>query len=171
VRAVGRKRLGEPVAAGGENVADELDRPAAAEPTVRAQAQPHPVARPQLGAQHAERQIGVRQERLDCSTPLLAQLGDVGFGRAEQECRLALGRQRRGRVVGVEVLEPALGELVGELGMRGAAHPERVPGAEDVVQVPRLGQLRGTDAAPELVLALEHAHAPPAASEQSCAGE
>src|SRR6185436_5016779 len=78
---------------------------------------------------------------------------------------------RRGRMVGVQVLEPAPGELLAELGVRRAADPERMPGAEDVVEVAGLGQLGRADAAAELRLALEDAHAPAATRQQRGTGE
>ena len=56
-------------------------------------------------------------------------------------------------------------ELVAELCVRGTADPERVPGAEHVVEEPRLGQLLGLDRAAEPVVALEHADAPVRARE------
>ena len=69
-------------------------------------------------------------------------------------------------MLSVEVLEPARGELVAQLGMGRAADPERMPGAEDIMQEARLGQLRRLDRSPQLCLALEHADAPAAPREQ-----
>jgi hypothetical protein len=66
----------------------------------------------------------------------------------------------------VQVLEASRCELLLQLGVRRATDPERMPGAEDVVEVARLGQLRRLDRAAELGLALEHADVPAAAREQ-----
>ena len=92
VRAIRGEGVGQPVATRGQHVAGELDRASAAEPPVGLRREPEPVARPELRAEHAEREVGVRQERLDGAAPLFAQLGDVGLGRAEQEGRLAVGK-------------------------------------------------------------------------------
>ena len=100
-----------------------------------------------------------------------AELRRVRLGGAQQERRLAVREQRARRQLGVQVLEPARGQVVAEQRVRGAADPERVPGAEDVVPEARLGELRRPDRAAEPVVPLEHADAPAGAREQRAAGE
>ena len=169
--AFGDERLGQPVTAGDEHVARELDRPLPPEPPQALHPEAETVPRPQLGSEHAEGEVRRREERLDRAAPLLAQLGDVRLGRAQEKGRLAVRKERGCRVLRVQVLEPAGGELVAELGVSRAADPERMPGAEDVVQVAGLGDLGRADRTAELVLALQHAHAPAAACKQRRAGE
>ena len=72
------------------------------------------------------------------------------------------GKSGAGRKLGVQVLEPARGEVVAEERVRGAADPERVPGREDVVVEAGLGDLGRLDRAAEPVVPLEHADAPAA---------
>ena len=74
-------------------------------------------------------------------------------------------------VVVVDTLGIASPEAVAELRVRGAADPERMPCAEDVVVEARLGDLRGLDRAAEPVVPLEHAHALARACEQRGARE
>ena len=95
----------------------------------------------------------------------------VRVGGAKQERRLAVRIGRAGREVGVQVLEPAGGEVVAEQGVRRAADPERMPGGEHVVPEARLGDLGGLDRAAEPVVPLEHADAPAGTGEQRAAGE
>ncbi len=93
-----------------------------------------PGARPELRAEHAEREVGVREEPLEHAGPLGPELARVALRVAQQEGRLAVGKRRPGRQLGVEVLEPARREIVAEQRVRGAADPERMPRAEDVVR-------------------------------------
>src|SRR5262249_31715519 len=151
----------------------ELDHPAAPETAVGLQPEREPVSRPELGAEHSKRQIGVRIESVEHRSPGVAvarpvtlELNRVRVGAAEQKRRLAVREERRRREVGVRVLEPALGELVAQLRVRRPADPERVPGTEDVVQVAGLGQLCGPNRASEVSAALEYAHTPTLASQQ-----
>ena len=146
-------------------------KPLAPEAPQRLRAEPEPGRRPELGAEHAEREVGVREEALEHAGPLGAELVRVRLGGAQEERRFAVGVRGRGRQLGVEVLETARRELVAELRVRRAADPERVPRAEDVVQEPGLRQLRGLDRAAEPVVPLEHAHAPAPAREQRAARE
>ena len=60
VRLLVRERRRQPVAGGEERVARELDEPAPAELRVRLAAEREPLARPELGAEDAERDLGVR---------------------------------------------------------------------------------------------------------------
>ena len=62
VRALVLERLRRPVAAAREHVPGELDQAAPAEPPERLRAEPRAVARPELGREDAEREVGVRQE-------------------------------------------------------------------------------------------------------------
>jgi pyrroline-5-carboxylate reductase len=97
---------------------------------------------------------------------MAVELGRVLVGGAEEERRLAVGKERGGRVVGVDVLEPVPGEVATELGVRSAADPEWMPRAEDVVPVARDGDLGGSDRAAEPAVPLEYADLPAAAREQ-----
>ena len=87
------------------------------------------------------------------------ELDGVRVGARGQERGFAVREQRAGRMLGVEVLEPALCEVVAELGVGRASNPQRVPRAEDVVPESRCGQLGRLDRAAELVLRLNHADA------------
>ena len=78
-----------------------------------------------------------------------------------RNARLAVGVRRRGRVLGVQVLDAARLELGAELRVCRAPDPQRVPRAEDVVMEARPGDLRRLDRAPELGFALEDTDAPP----------
>ena len=178
VGAPGGEVVGQPVAARGEDVAGELDQAAGAEPAEGLDPEPEALAGPELGAEDAECEIGRREKAVENPTPGIAvslgvavELGRVRIGVAEQERRLAVGVERRGGMAGVQVLEPVRSELVGELGVSGASDPQRVPGTEDVVEIPGLGQLRGLDRAAEGRAPLEHADVPPAPCEQGGTGE
>ncbi len=74
-------------------------------------------------------------------------------------------------MLGVQVLEPALGKRLAKLGVRGAAHPEWMPGAEDVVVETRLGELSCTDSSAQLRLPFEDGHAPAGTCQECGAGE
>ena len=178
VHALRPERPLEPVAAGEEEVAGERGEPVTPDPPQRLEAEREPCASPQLGAEHAEREVGVREElgehvapRLAVAAPVPLELLGVAVGAAEQERCLAVGEGRGGRVLGVQVLEPARGEVVAELRMRRTAHPEGVPRTEDVVVEAGLGDLGRVDRAAEPVVALEHAHAPARAGEKGAARE
>ena len=160
VRALRRERRLEPVAARLQQLAGERRGAAAPEAAQRLRAEGEAGRRPELGAEHAEREVGVREEPLEDAGPLRAELARVALGVAQQERRVAVGERRRGRQLGVQILEPARRELVAELRVRGAADPERMPRAEDVVEEAGLGQLRRVDRAAEPVVPLEHADAP-----------
>jgi hypothetical protein len=133
---------------------------------------------PQLGPEHAEGQVRVREELCEERVPRSAvarvvavELGRIRLGGPQQERALAVGVQRARRQLGVQVLEPVSPEVVAELRVRRATDPERMPCAEDVVVEPRLRQLRGLDRTAEPVVALQHAHVPPRLREQSGARE
>ena len=171
VRALrGEGRL-EPVAARLQGFAEEGERARAAEPPDGLRGEREPRRRPELGAEDAEGEVGVREELLEHARPLRPELLRVPIWGAEEEGRAAVREGRGRRQVGVDVLEPARRELAAELGMGGAADPERVPRAEDVVKEARLGQLLGLDRAPEPIVALEHADAPAGAGKQGGAGQ
>src|SRR5206468_9284378 len=134
--------------------------------------------RPELGPEDAEGQIGIREEAVEhlppgvavaCGVPV--ELLRVRVRAPEQEGRLAVRIERRRWVVGVQVLEPTRRELVPELRVRRAADPERMPGAEDVVVEPGLGELRGLNRTPEVPAALEDANVPAGPSQQRRAGK
>ena len=171
MRALRRERRLEPVAARLQHLARERGGPATAEPPHGLRPERESRRRPQLGAEDAEREVGVGEEALEHARPLGPELLRVPLRRAQEERRAAVRKRRRRGQLRVEVLEPARRELVAELGVRGAADPERMPGAEDVVQEPRLGQLLGLDRAAEPVVALEHADAPLRSREQRRARE
>jgi hypothetical protein len=74
-------------------------------------------------------------------------------------------------MLGIQVLEPALGKRLAKLGMRGAAYPEWMPGAEDVVVETWLGELSRPDRSAQLRLAFENGHAPAGTCQECGAGE
>ena len=127
-------------------------------------------ARPELGPEHAEGEVGVRHEAVE-RPPARPRRRRARAGRAPPRSPRPSGagtpprrpgRRGRRRQLGVQVLEPAGRELVAEHRVRGAADPERMPGGEHVVVEAGLGDLRRLDRAAEPVVALEHADAPAA---------
>ena len=178
VRARRRERLGQPVASRHEQAGGELGRAAASESPVGPQSEPGAVSRPQFGAEHAEREVGVREEVLEHRPPrssvaalVPVELGGIRVGRPQEERGLPVRKQRRGRMIRVDVLEAVTREVVAEPGVRGAAHPERMPGAEDIMVKARLCDLGRLDRTAEPVAALEHADAAARFGEQCRAGE
>ncbi len=178
VRSPGGKGLRQPVAGRDQKPCSELGRAAPAQPPVGAQGKRRAVPRPELRAEHPEGEVGVGEEPVEHGEPGGAvtgleavELGGVRVGGAQQERRLAVRKQRRRRMLGVQILETVTGEVAAEPGVRRAADPERVPGTEDVVMESRLRDLRRLDRAPEPVVPLEHAHVTPGLGEQSGAGE
>ena len=167
VRALVVERVGEPVARGEERVPGELDEAAPAELPVRLAAEREALSRPELGAEHAERDVGSRHELVELPLPGVAELGHVGGAVGGEVRARAVRERRRGRQVGVEVLEPEPVEVRLQLGVGGGADPERVPGGEDLVPEARRRQVvDGLDRAAEPVVPLEHAHAPAVFREQ-----
>ena len=171
VRPLGRERLHEPVAARLEQLAGERRGPGAAEPAVCLEREREAGHAPELRAEQAEGEVGVREEPLQHIRPLRSELARILPGVAEQECRRAVRKSARRRQIGVEVLEASRGEVVRQLRMRCAAHPQRMPRAEHVVEVAGHCELLRPDAAPEPVVALEHADAPAGVGEQGAARE
>ena len=166
------ERVGEPVAGGEQRVPGELDEAAPAELPVGLAAEREALTRPELGAEHAERDVRARHELVELPLPRLAELGDVG-GAVGREVRARAVRERgRGRQVGVQVLEPEAVEVRLQLGIGGRADPERVPGGEDLVREPGRGQaVDRLDRAAEPVVSLEHADAPAVLREERGARE
>src|SRR4051812_44174729 len=99
------------------------------------------------------------------------ELGGVRLGRAQQEGAFAVGVERPGGELGVQVLEAVARQVGTELRMRRAAHPKWMPGAVDVVQEPRRGEMRRLDRTPEPVVALQNADVPAALRKQRRAGK
>ena len=90
-----------------------------------------------------------------------SELGDVVFERGREERCGAVRVGRAGRKLGVQVLEPAPVELGLQLGVRGRAREERMPGCEHLVREAGNGEVRRrSDAPAELRLALEDADVP-----------
>src|SRR5438309_9451742 len=94
------------------------------------------------------------------------ELGCVCVRRRREENSFAIWVNRSRRMLGVQIVEPALRELVPELRMSGPSDPERMPRAEDVVEETRVRQLGGLDGAAQLMFCLEHANAPAASRVQ-----
>ena len=144
----------QPVAARRQHVAAERREPAAAEPPVRLHAEPrrpHRTTARCRGRRRRAPRCGRNATRHRHRPRLGPSSAAFASRRVGEERALAVRERRRRRVLGVQVLEPARGELVAELRVRRPADPERMPGAEDVVQEAGLGQLRGLDRAAELV--------------------
>ena len=161
-----------------DDAAAELGEPAPAEPAVRLQGERGPGGRPQLGAEDAEGEVGVRHEAGHDLPPCSAvavgvpvELGRVPVGVGGEERGDAVGVQRPGRMLGVQILEPVGAESLAELRMGRPADPEGMPRAEHVVDESRLGELRSLDRAAELVVRFEDANAPAAAGEKRSGGE
>src|SRR6476619_1183442 len=90
------ERVRKPVAARREHVARELGETAATQPPKRLQTQPEPVARPELGPEHAEREVSVWEEARQHPPPgvpvtggVAVELGGVRVSVAQQEGGLA----------------------------------------------------------------------------------
>ena len=141
--------------------ARELDEPARAETTQRLPRQLRAVARPQLGREHAEGELGVRHELADGALP--------GQGRAPRRSARATSSGRRCRRPGKSVAvgrsvfrysSPRASRSSFELGVGGGAGEERMPAGEDLVHEAGLGDLGRPDRAAEPVVPLEHADAP-----------
>ena len=173
------ERHGGPVAAGRERATCEVQEAPATEPAEHPLTEPEAPGRPELGAEDAEREVGVRHELLELPLPggtvagrPAVELGDVRLHRRLQEHRRAVGVCRARRQVGVQILETAPVELVAELGVRRGAREERVPGAHHLVGEAgqRVVRLRA-DGAPEPVRPLEHADAPAVSGEERAGGE
>ena len=178
VSPLGREGGGQPVAARSEHVPRELDESAASEPAVGLQPEREPVARPEFGPEHAEGEIGIRNEAVEHPPPgspvardMTVELLRVRVRAAEQKRRIAVRIERRSWILGVPVLEPASRQLVAELRVRRAADPERMPGAEDIVLEPGVGELRRLNGPTKVLAALEHANVPPAPRQQRGASE
>ena len=179
VGGVRLERLVEPVAAADERAAEEGEETAAAEPAERLATEAEARGGPELAAEDAERQVGVRHELVEHPLPgrtvtscVAVQLGDVVFERRREERARAVGERSRSREVGVQVLDSAPVELVLQLGVGGRAGEEGVPRRKELVREAGLRQLgRRADAAAEHVLALEDAHAPARSGEERRSGE
>src|SRR6185437_6337268 len=104
VRALGGERLLQPVAAGQEQLPGELGEAAAPEPAQGFRAEGEAGRRPELGPEHSEREIRVREEPLEDAGPLWAELLRIALGRAQQERGGSVGKRGRGRQLGVQVL-------------------------------------------------------------------
>ena len=153
-------------------MAGELDEAAPAEVLVGLAAEREALAGPELAPEHAERDVGAGHELVELALPRLAELGDVGGAVGREVRARAVRERRRGRQVGVQVLEPEPVEVRLQLGVGGRADPERMPGGEDLVREPRRGQaLDGLDRAAEPVVSLEHADPPAVLREQRGARE
>ncbi len=73
-------------------------------------------------------------------------------------------------MLGVEVLEPVSGEVVGQLGVRRRADEERVPRRQHLVRETGLGEVvDGADRTAQPVASLEH-HDAPSGTRQQCRG-
>ena len=170
--ALALERLRQPVAGGKQRAAGELDEAAAAVVRVRLPAEREPLARPELGAEDAEGDLGAAHELVELALPLRPELGHVRRAVGREERARAVRERGRGREVGVQVLEPEPVEVRLQLGVGRGADPERVPGGEDLVREARCGQaFDRLDRAAEPVVPLEHADAPALLREQRRGGE
>ena len=174
MRALGLERRVQPVARADQRVARERQQPATAEAAVRLAREIEALGRPQLGREHAEAVLRRGHELLELAAPggavaggVALELGDVVLERRRQEGRAAVREQRRGRQVGVEVLEPVAAQVVAELRVGGGAGEERVPRRHQLVREAGRGEVVArADGPAEHVVALEHAHVPAPAREQ-----
>src|SRR5581483_6697102 len=108
VRTLGREGLLKPVAARLQELAREVREACTAESAQRLCPEREARRRPQLGAEHAEREVGVREELLEDVRPFRAELAGVAVGGAQEERGSAVGKGRRSRELGVQILETAL---------------------------------------------------------------
>ena len=171
--------VSEPVAGAREQrrgVGEETSPP---EPAESLPPEADPRGRPELDSENAEREVCVGHERVEHRLPgrsvclrVPRELGHVVLERGgEERARTIRKRGSRGEL-GVQVCEPAAPELVLELGVRGGAREERMPGGEHLVREARCGQVRGgLDAAAEVVVPLEDADLPAGLREKRRARE
>ena len=171
VRALGLECRRQPVTARLHDLRSEGSEAPPPKASVSGQGETRTGPRPQLGTQYAEDELCIRADLGHRRRPRSSVLGGVGAGVRREERAAPVRERRRGRMLRVQVLEPAGGELVSQLGMRRPADPERVPGTEHVVEVPVLRELGRSDRPAELRLALEQADVPPGAREQRAARE
>src|SRR5215218_8329498 len=178
VCALRPERRLEPVPRRDEQAARELGRALPAEAANRFHPQAGALTRPELGTEDPEGEVGIAEELTEHRAPCLSvagtmavQLGRVLVRRAQKEGALAVGIERPGRQIGVDVLEAVPREVVRELRVRRTPNPERMPGAEDIVPEARHGDLVRFDRPAEPVVSLEHADTPAVAREQRGAGE
>ena len=173
VRALGCERGGEPVARADERAAREFEQAATAELAVGLAREAEALARPELGREHAEAEIGRAHELLELAPPggavagcMAVELGRVGLRRRGQEGGLPVREERRGGRIRVEVLEAVAAQVVAELRVRGGAREERVPRRHQLVREAGLGQVAARpDRTAEHLVALQHADAPAAPGE------
>ena len=100
------------------------------------------------------------------------ELGDVGFERGGQEDARSVGVGRRGRRLGVQVLEPTAIEIRLQLLVGGRADPEWMPRGEHLVGEAWSREIgRRPDAPSEIVVSLEQADTPAGLREERGAGE
>ena len=126
----------------------------------RLPAQLRAVPRPELRAEQAERDVGVRQELGDRALPARPERLDVLLVRGGQEDAPPVREEGRGRELGVQVLQAARVEIVLQLGVGGRAHEQRMPGGVDLVEEPGLGDLLGANRPAEPRVPLEHTDLP-----------
>src|SRR5581483_9565883 len=105
VRALGCKRLDEPITARLQQLAAERGDARAAQAPVRLRRQRQPGGAPQLCAEQTERDVRVRKEALEDPWPLGPELVSVPCGITQEESRRAVRERRRRRQIRVQVLE------------------------------------------------------------------
>ncbi len=178
VRALRREHRLQPVPGADEQVSRERGCTDAPQPAHRLHGEPEAGASPQLGAEHAERQVGVREEPVEHLPPRLpvarvvpVELRRICIRSAQQERRLPVRVRRRRGELGVEVLEPARRQFRAEQRVGCPTDPQRVPGTEDVVLKAGLRQLGRPHRPTEPVVPLEHADTPTGPCQQRPARE
>ena len=104
--------------------------------------------RPELRPEHAEREVGVGHELVEHRLPgrtvplcVPGELGDVLLERRREEDARPVREGRSRGELGVQVLEPAGGEVGLELRVCGRPGEERMPRGEDLVREARNRQL------------------------------
>ena len=172
------ERRRQPVSAALNDLGPELCETAAPQAAVGLRAETQTGGRPQFGAEHAEHELRLRTDacdRLPPGCPVTCresvELRCVCVGVRREERAVAVREQRARWVLGVQVLQAALGQSRPELGMRRAADPEWMPGAEDVVMEAGIRQVGGAHRAAQLRFALDDGDAPACAREECRAGK
>ena len=179
VRLLRTERRARPVAAGRERVAREVEQAAPPEPAEHPLPEPEPGRRPQLRPENTEADVRIGHELLELALPRRAvavgpavELDDVRLERGLEEHRGTV-REGGGRgEVGVDVLEAAGVEVIGELRIGRGALEEWMPGAQHLVREAgrRVVGLR-PDRAAEPVRALEDAYLPSVLGEERRGGQ
>lgn len=178
VNVWGLKRLRKPVAAGAEQFCSEFERTAHAHPPQPLRGELRAIPGPKLGTEQTKCKFGFAEKGFDFARPGAAvarseaiKFQDIGgLGRGE-EGAAAVGEERCGGIVGVQVRETASLEIFFEDAEGCGAREKGMPTGIKIVDEAGLGNFCGTNVAPEPGIAFEDADFPSGFGEEGSAGE